>query len=78
MDSELMTIMLSDEMKFQMSFSQRPHINMVNNVVCYIRLYFTIFLLARSNTRYIPFSSILISKKQIMCTKESYCIVQNQ
>jgi hypothetical protein len=33
----------------------------------YIRLYFTVFLLARSNTRDIPFSNILISKKQFLC-----------
>ena len=32
----------------------------------YIRLYFTVFLLARSNTRDIPFSNILISKKQFL------------
>jgi hypothetical protein len=30
----------------------------------YIRLYFTVFLLARSNTRDIPFSNIWITKKQ--------------
>jgi hypothetical protein len=30
-------------------------------------LYFTVFLLARSNTRDIPFSNILISKKQFLC-----------
>ena len=35
----------------------------------YIRLYFTVFLLARSNTRDIPFSNILISKKQFLCNK---------
>ena len=35
----------------------------------YIRLYFTVFLLARSNTRDIPFSNILISKKQFRCNK---------
>jgi hypothetical protein len=29
----------------------------------YIMLYFTVFLLARSNTRDIPFTNILISKK---------------
>ena len=45
----------------------------------YIRLYFTVFLLARSNTRDIPFSSILISKKQFLCHKKPYCtLVQNQ
>jgi hypothetical protein len=45
----------------------------------YIRLYFTVFLLARSNTRDIPFSNILISKKQFPCNKKSYCtLVQNQ
>ena len=37
------------------------------------------FLLARSNTRDIPFSNILISKKQFMCNKKSYCtLVKNQ
>jgi hypothetical protein len=35
----------------------------------FIRLYFTVFLLARSNTRDIPFSNILISKKQFLCNK---------
>jgi hypothetical protein len=35
----------------------------------YIILYFTVFLLARSNTRDIPFSNILISKKQFRCNK---------
>jgi hypothetical protein len=35
----------------------------------YIRLYFTVFLLARSNTRDIPFSNILINKKQFLCNK---------
>jgi hypothetical protein len=35
-------------------------------VYYYIRLYFTVFLLARSNTRDIPFSNILISKKQFI------------
>ena len=45
----------------------------------YIRLYFTVFLLARSNTRDIPFSNILITKKQFLCNKKSYCtLVQNQ
>jgi hypothetical protein len=39
------------------------------NVYYYIRLYFTVFLLARSNTRDIPFSNILISKKQFLCNK---------
>jgi hypothetical protein len=44
-----------------------------------IRLYFTVFLLARSNTRDIPFSNILISKKQFLCYKKAYCtLVQNQ
>ena len=33
----------------------------------YIRLYFIVFLLARSNTHDIPFSNILISKKQFLC-----------
>jgi hypothetical protein len=37
----------------------------------YIRLYFTVFLLARSNTHDIPFSNILISKKQFLCNKKS-------
>ena len=45
----------------------------------YIRLYFTVFLLARTNTRDIPFSNILISKKQFLCNKKAYCtLVQNQ
>ena len=45
----------------------------------YIRLYFTVFLLARSNTRDIPFSNILISKKQFLCNRKAYCtLVQNQ
>ena len=45
----------------------------------YTRLYFTYFLLARSNTRDILFSNILISKNQFMCNKKSYCtLVQNQ
>jgi uncharacterized protein Usg len=45
----------------------------------YIRLYFTVFLLARSNTRDIPFSNILISKKQFLCNQKAYCtLVQNQ
>jgi hypothetical protein len=45
----------------------------------YIRLYFTVLLLARSNTRDIPFSNILISKKQFLCnTKSYYALVQNQ
>jgi hypothetical protein len=35
----------------------------------YIRLYFTVFLFARSNTHDIPFSNILISKKQFLCNK---------
>jgi hypothetical protein len=48
-------------------------------VYYYIRLYFTVFLLARSNTRDIPFSNILISKMQFLCNKKSYCtLVQNQ
>jgi hypothetical protein len=38
-----------------------------SNNIYYIRLYFTVFLLARSNTRDIPFSNILISKKQCLC-----------
>ena len=47
--------------------------------IYYIRLYFTIFLLARSNTHDIPFSNILISKMQFLCNKKSYCtLVQNQ
>jgi len=37
----------------------------------YIMLYFTVFLLARSNTRDIPFSNILISKKLFMCNKKN-------
>jgi hypothetical protein len=42
-------------------------------------LYFTVFLLVRSNTRDIPFSNILISKKQFLCNKIPYCtLVQNQ
>jgi hypothetical protein len=45
-----------------------------NNIIYYIRLYFTVFLLARSNTRDIPFSNILISKKQFLCDKKSYYI----
>ena len=40
-----------------------------NMLFYYIRLYFTVFLLARSNTRDIPFSNILISKKQFLCNK---------
>ena len=40
-----------------------------NIIYYYIRLYFTVFLLARSNTRDIPFSNILISKKQCLCNK---------
>jgi hypothetical protein len=40
---------------------------------------FYCFLLARSNTRDIPFSNVLISKKQFLCNKKSYCtLVQNQ
>jgi hypothetical protein len=51
----------------------------VNKKYYYIRLYFTVFLLARSNTRDIPFSNILISKKQFLCNKKAYCtLVQNQ
>ena len=47
--------------------------------IYYIRLYFTVFPLARSNTREIPFPNILISKKKILCNKKSYCtLVQNQ
>ena len=50
-----------------------------NNFIYYIRLYFIVFLLARSNTRDIPFSNILISKKQFLCNKIAYCtLVQNQ
>ena len=50
-----------------------------NKLVYYIRLYFTVFLLARSNTCDIPFSNILISKKQFLCNKKAYCtLVQNQ
>jgi hypothetical protein len=41
----------------------------LNNLCYYIRLYFTVFLLARSNTRDIPFSNIFISKKQFLCNK---------
>ena len=41
--------------------------------IYYIRLYFTVFLMARSNTRDIPFSNILISKKQFLCNNKSYC-----
>ena len=41
----------------------------LNIIYYYIRLYFTVFLLARSNTRDIPFSNILISKKQFLCNK---------
>ena len=53
--------------------------NSDNNNNYYIRLYFTVFLLARSNTRDIPFSNILISKKQFLCNKKAYCtLVQNQ
>ena len=40
----------------------------------YIRLYFTVFLLARSNTRDIPFSNILISKKLFLCNKKAYAL----
>ena len=48
-------------------------------VYYYIRLYFTVFLLTRSNTRDIPFSNILISKKQFLCNKKAYyTLVQNQ
>ena len=39
--------------------------------IYYITLYFTVFLLARSNTRDIPFSNILIRKKQFLCNKKS-------
>jgi hypothetical protein len=54
-------------------------VKILNNIYYYIRLYFTVFLLARSNTRDIPFSNILISKKQFLCNKKSYCtLVQNQ
>jgi hypothetical protein len=45
----------------------------INILYYYIRLYFTVFLLARSNTRDIPFSNILISKKQFLCNNKSYC-----
>ena len=35
--------------------------------------------MARSNTRDIPFSDILISKNKFLCNKKSYCtLVQNQ
>jgi hypothetical protein len=51
----------------------------ISQYIYYIRLYFTVFLLARSNTRDIPFSDILISKKQFLCNIKSYCtLVQNQ
>ena len=58
----------------------RPCIHIHINIdIYYIRLYFTVFLLARSNTRDIPFSNILIIKKQFLCNKKSYCtLVQNQ
>jgi hypothetical protein len=50
-----------------------------NTLFYYIKLYFTVFLLARSNTCHIPFSNILISKKLFLCNKKSYCtLVQNQ
>jgi hypothetical protein len=50
-----------------------------NKHIYYIRLYFTVLLLARSNTRDIPFSNILISKKQFLCNKKAYCtLLQNQ
>ena len=45
----------------------------VKKLFYYIRLHFTVFLLVRSNTRDIPFSNILISKKQFLCNKKSYC-----
>ena len=54
------------------TFSYFPHQHAIN-VYYYIRLYFTVFLLARSNTRDIPFSNILISKKQFLCNN-SYMI----
>ena len=47
----------------------------VNIVVYYIRFYFTVFLLVSSNTRDIPFSNILISKKQFLCNKKTYCVL---
>ena len=46
-------------------------LDMFNNKYYYIRLYFTVFLLARSNIRDIPFSNILISKKQFLCNKKN-------
>jgi hypothetical protein len=42
---------------------------LINKCNYYIMLYFTVFLLARSNARDIPFSNILISKKQYLCNK---------
>ena len=45
------------------------HRTLSNNMHYYIRLYSTVFLLARINTRDVPFSNILISKKQFRCNK---------
>ena len=51
----------------------------LNSNLYYIRLYFTVFLLARSNTRDIPFSNILISRKQFLCNKKSHrTLMQNK
>ena len=53
-----------------MNSSQCVSTDIVYIYFYYIRLYFTVFLLARSNTRDIPFSNILISKKQFLCNKK--------
>ena len=72
-------------MDFDDNFFTCPFIQRAKKIVCpnkifyYIRLYFTVFLLARSNTHDIPFSNILISKKQFLFNKKAYCtLVQNQ
>jgi hypothetical protein len=65
--TEVRSILISEVHKN----SYRP-LQKIIIVYYYIRLYFTVFLLARSNTLDIPFSNILINKKQFLCNKKSY------
>jgi hypothetical protein len=53
-----MKILNFNFMIFKISAVQKARVD-VNISYYYIRLYFTVFLLARSNTRDIPFSNIL-------------------
>jgi hypothetical protein len=56
---------------------REAYLNILNHVIfpskiqiyMYPCLWLTVFLLARSNSHDIPFSSILISKKQFLCNK---------